>query len=377
MDKSVARSWDIFCKVIDNYGDIGVCWRLCKQLAARGETVRLIVDDASVLTWMASSSVQPRLVEVIQWDQSNQIEQPADLVIESFGCELPDAYIAKMARQAILGMASTWVNLEYLTAERYAEECHLLPSPVMQGAGKGLTKTFFYPGFTSKTGGLIREPDLFERQAKFDKAVWLRTQGIDWSSHQNERIVSLFCYEPATLPTLLRELQTSDQPTLLLVTAGRAANAVGQAMRILQASDAPRAIVDKASSKLRIHYLLYLSQDDYDHLLWASDFNFVRGEDSLIRAIWAGKPFVWQIYPQDDDAHHAKLEAFLNVYLANADTALAAQIRAAHLAWNGISKNAPASLMGIALSAWQSASLIQRGLLANSPSLLDRLMPQS
>jgi uncharacterized repeat protein (TIGR03837 family) len=374
MDKSVARSWDIFCKVIDNYGDIGVCWRLARQLAACGETVRLIVDDASALAWMTSVPTFPTVrtepVEVIDWDHAEKIQTPADLVIESFGCELPESYITKMALQAKLDKDSRWVNLEYLTAEGYAEDCHLLPSPVMQGAGKGLTKTFFYPGFTNKTGGLLREPDLFERQAKFDKAAWLKAQGIDWKLDLNERIVSLFCYEPAALQALLSELANSNQPTLLLVTAGRASQAAQVALNKTVRAES----VEASTSNLRIHYLPYLSQDDYDHLLWASDFNFVRGEDSLVRAIWAGKPFVWQIYPQDDDAHHAKLEAFLDVYLANADAVVAAQIRSVHLAWNGISKIVPAIRIGIGLPTWQSASHIQRGLWADSPSLLDRLL---
>ena len=357
-------STDIFCKVIDNYGDIGVCWRLCKQLAARGETVRLIVDDASALKWMASASVQPRLVEIMDWNHAHLIEQPADLIIESFGCELPESYIAKMARQAKLGMASRWVNLEYLTAERYAEECHLLPSPVMQGVGAGLTKTFFYPGFTNKTGGLLREPDLFEQQAKFDKAAWLKKESIEWV---NERIVSLFCYEPVALPALLAELQSSNEPTLLLVTAGRAT----QAMNAIQATS------DKA---LRIHYLPYLTQDDYDNLLWTSDFNFVRGEDSLVRAIWAGKPFAWHIYPQDDDAHHAKLEAFLNVYLKGIPASTAAHIRAAHRLWNDMdeSKNRPVDHILLGLQEWQAASFIGRDLWASQQDLVSQLLdPQS
>jgi uncharacterized repeat protein (TIGR03837 family) len=362
-------STDIFCKVIDNYGDIGVCWRLCQQLAAGGEAVRLIVDDASALTWMAPPTAQTELVEVITWEQAGKIEQVADLVIESFGCELPESYIAKMARQATLGKASTWVNLEYLTAERYAEECHLLPSPVMQGAGKGLTKIFFYPGFTKKTGGLLREPDLFERQAQFDKTQWLKEQGIEWQGAQNERIVSLFCYEPAALPALLNELQSSVQPTLLLVTVGRGT----QAVQALQIKNDYRAI---SSKTLRIHYLPYLTQDGYDHLLWASDFNFVRGEDSLVRAIWAGKPFVWHIYPQDDDAHHAKLEAFLDVYLSHVDDVTAAHIRAVHRTWNGIddslSRSAAHILLG--LREWQTASLKQRGLWADRQDLVHQLL---
>ncbi len=364
-----AMSTDIFCKVIDNYGDIGVCWRLAQQLTARKESVRLVVDDMSALTWMAGDSVQSRLIEVIAWQDAKKIETPADLVIESFGCELPDSYIAKMARQATLVKASHWVNLEYLSAEPYAEACHLLPSPVMQGAGKGLTKTFFYPGFTHKTGGLLRELDLTQRQAAFDKAAWLQAQGIEWQAEGRERIVSLFCYEPTALPALLAELQASDQSTLLLVTAGRAS----QATKGLQPSVALQALPNKA---LRIHYLPYLAQDDYDHLLWASDFNFVRGEDSLVRAIWAGKPFVWQIYPQDDAAHHAKLEAFLDVYLKNADASTAGHIRAAHLMWNDINDlpNRPVSRILLGLHEWQAASRKRRDLWANQLDAVSQLL---
>ncbi|MDI9335081.1 MAG: elongation factor P maturation arginine rhamnosyltransferase EarP [Cytophagales bacterium] len=367
------RVADIFCKVIDNYGDIGVCWRLCKQLVARGEarrfSVRLIVDDASALTWMASAYARTGLVEVMAWDQAEKIEMPADLVIEAFGCHLPESYIAKMARQAKLGKACTWVNLEYLTAEPYAQACHLLPSPVMQGAGKGLTKTFFYPGFTHQTGGLLREPDLLERQARFNKLEWLKKQHIDWHKDSNERIVSLFCYEPAALSALLAELQSSDQPTLLLVTAGRASHFMKHTVRT-------ELVEVPSRNNLRVHDLPYLTQEDYDHLLWASDFNFVRGEDSLIRAIWAGKPFVWQIYPQNDDAHHAKLKAFLDVYLAHTDANVAAHIRAAHAVWNGVIdlNNRPVSHVLLGLAKWQAASLMQRGLWADLPDLVNDLV---
>ena len=367
-------TWDIFCKVIDNYGDIGVCWRLCQALAARGQTVRLVVDDASALNWMkplsdsSSPSVRSEPVEVLPWHQIEKIKHPADVVIESFGCELPESYVAKMSLKANRGLASHWINLEYLSAEPYVERNHKLRSPVMSGAGKGLVKTFFYPGFTNHTGGLLRELDLPIRQAQFDKAAWLQAHNIHWKFH--ERIVSLFCYEPEALTHLINELRRGNQPTLLLVTAGRASQAVQQTVRT-------EPVEVQLASHLRIHYLPHLSQNDYDHLLWASDFNFVRGEDSLVRAIWAGKPFVWQIYPQDDDAHHVKLEAFLDVYLAslaNSDASTAQDIRAAHHLWNGTSKITPASHMGIDLPAWPSASQAQSGLWARLPDLVETLM---
>jgi uncharacterized repeat protein (TIGR03837 family) len=359
MDKQTHRSWDIFCRVIDNYGDIGVCWRLCNELAARGQTVRLIVDDASALEWMAPA--RSELIEIIQWDQVGSLKNSADVVIESFGCELLESYIAKMSLKANTDLASQWINLEYLSAELYAERNHLLLSPVMSGLGKGLVKTFFYPGFTKKTGGLLREADLSDRQARFDKATWLKAHGIDWQADRSERIVSLFCYEPTALHNLLNELQTSAQPTLLLVTAGRATQAV-------------QALQSDSSQNLRIHYLPHLSQPDYDHLLWSSDFNFVRGEDSLVRAIWAGRPFVWQIYPQDDDAHHGKLKAFLDVYLANTDMQTASHIRNAHHLWNEMIEIVPASIMDIGLPAWQAASLAQSGAWVLLPELVNSLM---
>ena len=48
----VRRTWDIFCSVVDNFGDIGVCWRLARRLSAGlGQQVRLWVDDLAADRW--------------------------------------------------------------------------------------------------------------------------------------------------------------------------------------------------------------------------------------------------------------------------------------------------------------------------------------
>jgi hypothetical protein len=60
----------------------------------------------------------------------------------------------------------------------------------------------------------------------------------------------------------------------------------------------------------------------------------VRGEDSLVRAIWAGAPFVWQIYPQDDDAHRIKLDAFLSRAFPDRFSATADAVRQVWACWN-------------------------------------------
>lgn len=338
MNTGNTNLWDIFCRVIDNYGDIGVCWRLAVGLAARGERVRLWVDDTSALGWMCPQGAEG--VEVKLWTQPIQTEGLVigNILIEAFGCEIDPEFIALYSDwMNSRGLKGIWINLEYLSAEGFVERNHGLPSPVMSGPGTGLTKHFFYPGFTAKTGGLLREAGLAARQAQFDRMGWLQSQGI---ALHNERLVSMFCYEPPALDALLDHLAADAQPTRLLVTTGRATAAV---KAWIKCKNKFKPSWNKRK-KLSFSYLPALTQHDFDHLLWACDLNFVRGEDSLVRALWAGKPFVWQIYPQHDDAHHSKLDAFLN--RLNAPPSL----RTFHLVWNGVSQ---ATLPTLSLASWQ------------------------
>ena len=281
-----SMKWDLFCKVIDNWGDIGVCWRLAADLRARGHGVRLWVDEPEALVWMALNAQG-----VYRWDEHTVWPEPGDVVIEAFGCDPPPEFVRRMAAQTTPPM---WINLEYLTAEPYAQRSHGLRSP-QHGIGQGLSKYFFFPGWSAGTGGLIREANLAKRQAQFAPLDWLAEQGIEPAP--TERLVSLFCYRNSALPWLLQALEK--QPTLLLVTAG-------------QAGEQVRSLLGAATriGALRVAYLPPLTQLDFDHLLWASDVNLVRGEDSFVRAQFAGKPFLWQIYPQADGAHEIKLEAF-------------------------------------------------------------------
>ena len=334
------QQWDIFCKVIDNFGDIGVCWRLAADLAARGQRVRLWVDDASALAWMAPAGCMG--VQVLTWtdllDTSCLDSTVCDVLIEAFGCEIAPEFIASCARiysaNATNYPKPLWINLEYLSAEPYVARSHGLTSLVNGGPAAGWRKVFYYPGFTPGTGGLLREPDLLSRQAAFDRTAWLNQQRIDW---QGETLVSMFCYEPPALAQLIAELAQNGlhgRAVRLLVAAGRATEAV----KALEASKNLRNNNEialkphkNAGKQLAISYLPQLSQVDFDHLLWACDINFVRGEDSMVRAIWASKPFVWQIYPQDDGAHGAKLAAFLDRMASPSD------LRALHNVWNGLS----------------------------------------
>lgn len=327
-------SWDIFCRVIDNFGDIGVCWRLAADLAGRGHRIRLWVDDPTPLAWMAPGALDGHWagVQVVHWTDPMATDtpagwEPADVLLEGFGCEPDAAHLARRLEGGATGRQAppVWINLEYLSAEPFATRSHGLPSPIAQGPGRGQTRWFYYPGLTSATGGLLREPDLAVRQARFDRAAWLAQSGIAWSG---ERLVSLFCYEPAELPAMLRQLEQGPAPVRLLVAPGRGAQAVRACLGMGPDRAGSTALAGASRGALTTHFLPQLSQTGFDHLLWASDLNYVRGEDSFVRALWAGKPFVWQIYPQTDGAHHAKLLAMLDALQAPASW------RSYHLAWN-------------------------------------------
>lgn len=324
--------WDIFCRVVDNFGDAGVCWRLARGLAAHGQRVRLVIDDPAPLRWMAPQGTAG--VQVLPWPGP---ARPGDVVIEAFGCDPPEAFVAAMAASQ---RPPVWINLEYLSAESYVERSHGLPSPQRNG----LTKWFFYPGFTARTGGLLQGRCL---PPDFEPKAWLAARGL--APRPGERVASLFCYENPALPALLHSLAAA--PILLLLTPGPA-----QAQA--QANDAPPGV--------RLAALPWLDQDGYDALLAACDINFVRGEDSLVRAIWAGAPMVWQAYPQHDGAHFAKLQAMLAQWDAPAEVA------ALWRAWNGWPDQAwPA---WPATAPWAAAQQAWRARLLAQADLVTQLM---
>jgi uncharacterized repeat protein (TIGR03837 family) len=353
--------WDIFCHVVDNLGDIGVCWRFCADLASRGESVRLWIDEPSDLDWMVPGAREGRVpgVQVLHWTQPLDrtlatTGPPAEVWVETFGCNPPEEMLANLAGATIAGQRPPiWLNLEYMSAEGYVERSHRLPSPVMTGPLKGLTKWFFYPGFTPRTGGLLHEADLPARQAAFDTPAWLASRSLPDGARPR---ASLFCYEPLALGRVI-ESAGQEAPCDWLVTAGRAADAL--------AAERARGL---DAGQVALHDVPRLTQRDYDHLLWSCDLNFVRGEDSLVRALWAGRPFVWHIYPQHDNAHHAKLEAFLDWLEAPAS------LRDFHRAWNGITAPATVWPGWDEVRRWGACTQAARQRLRAKPDLVTQLI---
>ncbi|MDD0841605.1 elongation factor P maturation arginine rhamnosyltransferase EarP [Pseudomonas sp. Gutcm_11s] len=326
--------WDIFCSVVDNYGDIGVTWRLARQLAAEhGLAVRLWVDEPAAflrLCPQAAAGQESWLlagVEVHHWPKDFLAVEPADVVIEAFACTLPENYVAAMAARASKPL---WLNLEYLSAEDWVAGCHGLPSP----QPGGLQKFFFFPGFTEGTGGLLREADLLPRRRAFQADGAARQAFLDSLGIQplaGARLISLFAYENAGLAPWLDALAGAGEATQLLVPRGRIEADLCRWLGV----DSLEEGGSWRRGNLQLHLLPFLSQPDYDLLLWSCDFNAIRGEDSFVRAQWAGRPLLWHIYQQEEGAHWDKLDAFLDCYCGSLSPPAAAALKALWHAWNG------------------------------------------
>lgn len=325
--------WDIFCTVVDNFGDIGVTWRLARQLVAEhAVTVRLWVDDLRAFERLCPdininvAQQWQQGVEVRQWSADWQPTEAADVVIAAFACQLPSAYMEAMAERE---KPPLWMNLDYLSAEDWVVGCHGLPSVKY----KNVQKFFFFPGFRKGTGGLLRESGLLERRRQFQQSPQAQQeflQGLGIDRAPNAQLISLFAYENTGLASWLDTMAADSTPTHLLVPEGRILGDVEHWLKV----DGLTAGAVHVRGALTVQVLPFVRQDQYDLLLWSCDFNAVRGEDSFVRAQWAGRPLLWHIYRQDEDIHLDKLDAFLALYTQGLSGPAREAISGLWRAWN-------------------------------------------
>lgn len=326
MTKHQERTITIFCRVVDNLGDIGVTWRLSRQLAhEKNCAVRLVVDDLSSFRKIAPEidrSLQNQWlddVEVLYWDEgylTQYYSTPGnvigDAVIEAFACALPDFFVQLMVQQKNV----VWIDLEYLSAEDWVEDCHAV---VSCHPATGLNKTLFFPGFTPRTGGLFRAQNLLQKRDNFQGSIaaqdeWREQMGLPPQSPEALDI-SLFCYDFAPVSTLILKLQ-------------------GRSARIFTLSEIAATLLQHDLGDVQVFQFDYMPQEDFSRLLWTCDLNFVRGEDSFLQALWAARPYIWQIYLQAEDAHLVKLDAFLRRYAENLDPQSAETLAEMSGMWN-------------------------------------------
>jgi uncharacterized repeat protein (TIGR03837 family) len=355
---------DILCRVVDNFGDIGVVYRLARALSAcqPQPRLRLIVDNLeafasmapgldprlelqefrgwTLCAWGSEAAGYPRVVEEFR-------RRPAQLILECFACGRPD-WLDRLLFEEGAGRSALIVNLEYLTAEDYADEFHKLPSLTRSPL---VRKVNFMPGFSPRTGGLIIDPDFSRAQGSTKKdcaaelALGPGAEASFW--------VTVFTYE-RDFSALTRELmafesrrreENPDFSILVLAAAGKSQTPFLQAWEAHQRPFAVKA-------------LSFLPQEAWDRLLSQSDFSLVRGEDSLSRACLFGRPFAWQAYPQEGRHHLVKVRAFLTKLLPHFNAEDAALLECLFLSLNDRDADSPATQgedpLGPLLDRWAS-----------------------
>jgi uncharacterized repeat protein (TIGR03837 family) len=353
--------WDLFCRVVDNFGDIGIAWRLARQLARSGEReIHLVVDRLDVFARIEARIDPARDLQivdgitVIAWSSVEDAARDiAAVVVEVLGCGLPAGYVDAMVRAA---RAAVWIDFEHLSAEAWVREFHGLPSP---HPTLPLTKHFFYPGFDDATGGLLVEPGIArDRRVFLDSpaaiaALWQR---LDVPAlREGETRIALFAYPDAPFAALIDALSQASGAWSVLV---------------------PEGLPIPARGSVTVHAIPFVDQDTFDRLLWACDANFVRGEDSFVRAQIAGRPFVWQVYRQSDAVHLTKLRAFETLYEAGLPATAAAAQRRLWTAWNERHDDMPEAVRDWVsqLPALRVHAAAWRQRLVEQSPLVDRLL---
>lgn len=286
-------SIDIFCQVIDNYGDVGVAYRLAREFKRvyPNKKLRFVINQIEELNLIRKSED----IEIILYKDISKIENSADLIIESFGCEIPKEYMDKALKNAKL-----IINLEYLSAEKWVDDFHLQESFL----GGNLKKYFFIPGLSEKSGGILLDNEFLERKKKVEanKEYYLEKFEI---KEKYDLIGSVFSYEK-NFDSLIEELKKLDKKIILLILSEKTQK------NFIKYFDNGNNY-----DKIKFVKLPFFTYDKYEELLALCDFNLVRGEDSFVRALLLGKPFLWHIYPQDENTHIKKLESFLEKYCSN------------------------------------------------------------
>ena len=277
-------SVDIFSRFIDNYGDISIPLRLAHGLFIDHSVTSNVFLTSNELTQkILDKNLFNENINIIDIDKMDNNFLPNTNIVTILDTQLPISYEAKLTSKNLL------INYEYFSAEQWVDDFHLRES-----INKKYKKIFYIPGVGEHSGVPIFGIN--------DKGLY-RPESLD------TKTINFFCYFNENIEASVKVLRTN----------------FPQYDSVLH----DRFDKDKSRGKN------LLSFNDFDQALSNSLINFVRGEDSLIRAILAGSPFIWQPYIQENGLHVTKLNAFLDHYFIS----LPQQLREIFLIWNNQSLN--------------------------------------
>ena len=303
------NSIDIFCEIIDNFGDIGVVYRISKELKKIFQNVRIRIvlnrleEFKAINKKVKDTDYQEidGLICVTEKYVKENIETfgVSDVFIEAFGCNVPEEYVKQAKENSKL-----WINLEYLSGEKWIEDFHLCESLI---DSKTLKKIFFMPGFSEKSGGVIIDSGFLERMkyGKENRDEVFKKYFKDFDL-KDKFIGTVFSYEK-NFENLLETLKNYEKETVLLLMGEKTQKSFSEILKKNLTEDYGNIV---KYGKITMIYSDFFSQEEYEEIISASDFNFTRGEDSFVRGIVLGKPFMWHIYLQEEKAHMDKIKAF-------------------------------------------------------------------
>ena len=302
----------ILCKVVDNFGVIGVTFRMASHLKKinPSNTVNLIVDNLEAFKKIYSQVDASKKYQIVNginvydWNAfdlcyasfSNDKEKAVlsserlGVILECFQCGRP-GWLEKILFEDELEKTVHIIMIDYLTAEAYAEDFHLLKSLTRRAK---VQKVNFMPGFTDKTGGLIIDDG-------WKEAV----------SYNKDGPVLFFTYDK-DFSGVVRALKKSRFTTILL------AQGKGKA----SFEKAWNENIKNENHPVKLEVLDYLDLYEWDEMLKKCSVLFIRGEETLSRSCLSGIPFIWHAYPQSDEYQLVKVQALLEKmknYFSTAD----------------------------------------------------------
>ncbi|MDO4506126.1 MAG: elongation factor P maturation arginine rhamnosyltransferase EarP [Spirochaetales bacterium] len=304
----------VLCSVIDNYGDIGFVYRLCRRLGEISKDIKLrvVCDNLKSFAFMNSGIDPEKPVQefsgwkIYDWNDAELCtkaftEEEPQFILQCFQCKLPE-WLEEILYEGKLKGSAYILNVEYLTAEEWADGFHKLRSGTRSVQVK---KSFFMPGFTKKTGGLVLD-------GNFRKCIADKSHAISKASERlNDEQKKILC--------------GSDHFKILVFSYPRNFNFLVEAINSFSDFSEKKVHVflakgissapfikscQEVGSTFEYSELPALEQEQWDALLCSMDFNFIRGEDSFSRASLSGIPFVWHVYVQDEEFQLVKLNAF-------------------------------------------------------------------
>ena len=300
----------VLCKVVDNFGDIGVVFRLCRALSElkKNLEIRLVVSNLDSFAKISKGIDSTKTFQefrgwkVFDWNDNALCKKefsknPPEFILECFQCGRPE-WLEELLFSPQFNLNVQIVNVEYLTAESWADDFHLLKSGTRSAKIK---KINFMPGFTKKTGGLILDKNFMRCLSEKKFALNLVKQNLDkkiLSKDFSDSFKILIFSYPKNFDFLASAIKEFSflKKIIVFVASGAGADS---------------AKISLKKFKVDFVCLPFMQQEVWDAFLSLMDFSFVRGEDSFSRCCLLGNPFIWNIYPQEEEFHIVKLNAFL------------------------------------------------------------------